>query len=455
MASKADFEKLRQIKASNVENLLKKKNVVGVGIGAKLKAGVPTGELAIRIYVKEKEDSKRLKPEDAIPRTLDGAATDVVVIGQPIAYGYTARARPAIGGDSIGHFNVTAGTLGCLVRDKTDGSTVILSNNHILANKDALAHPGGVAGDCIVQPGVLDGGTCAADRIATLKRWVKLKETGSGNNTVDAAIAQPLLAADVSNTIHEIGCVSQWRDVTDADVITSLSDPDNVQKSGRTTEYTTGKITDIDMTVTISYGSFSATHEHVIVTDNMASPGDSGSLLVDMSKKAVGLLFGGSPGVAVFYSRISNVLSELNLEFLPCGSSCLLGPSNCKIGGLVLCRVGGPNSCSPGPIACFVGGPVGCASSGPLLCVPGGPVSPLCPVGGPNLDPCKFGPGGQYCGIGPKVGCVAGPPLMDDPRKQVIDPADIEGCIAIDATKLSQADKVNVANLVNKLRGPQ
>jgi hypothetical protein len=50
---------------------------------------------------------------------------------------------------------------------------------------------------------------------------------------------------------------------------------------------------------------------------------------------------------------------------------------------------------------------------------------------------------------------VAGPPLMDDPRKQVIDPADIEGCIAIDATKLSQADKVNVANLVNKLRGPQ
>jgi hypothetical protein len=119
------------------------------------------------------------------------------------------------------------------------------------------------------------------------------------------------------NTIHEIGCVSSWRTVSEADVAADMSDPDNVQKSGRTTGYTTGRITDVDATVVIPYASGSAIQDDCIVTTSMAAPGDSGSLLVDMNGKAVGLLFGGSPGVSVFYNKIGNVLNSLNLEFMP------------------------------------------------------------------------------------------------------------------------------------------
>lgn len=434
MVSKADFEKFRKIKAANLATLMAKKNVVGVGIGAKLKAGGPADKLAIRIYVVKKEDLNELKTEDVVPETLEGVLTDVVEIGEPVAYSYTARERPAIGGDSIGHFKVTAGTLGCLMRDKTDGSTVILSNNHVLANKDGVHHPRAAAGDCIVQPGPIDGGVCASDQIATLKRWVKLAEVGSGTNLVDAAIAQPIAAGDVKNTIHEIGCVSQWREVTHSDVVLNLADPDNVQKSGRTTEYTTGKITDVDATVTINYsGVFSATHEDVIVTDDMATNGDSGSLLVDMNKKALGLLFGGSPGTVVFYSKISHVLNELNLEFLPCISSCLIGPLHCKIGG-------------PHRPECIIGGPHRpCKQTGPFQCVIGGPNNPV--------PPCLLsGPISQQCPRGPLVGCLAGPGFMDDPTVITIDPVDITGQIAIDADKLTKEQKANVAKLINKLR---
>ncbi|NIU63493.1 MAG: hypothetical protein GWN66_23410, partial [Pseudomonas stutzeri] len=65
---------------------------------------------------------------------------------------HTAKWRPAPGGVSIGHVDITAGTLGCLV---VRGDHIyILSNNHVLANSNE-AEPG----DAILQPGPHDGGT--------------------------------------------------------------------------------------------------------------------------------------------------------------------------------------------------------------------------------------------------------------------------------------------------------
>jgi hypothetical protein len=281
------FNRAREVKAKQLEKLLVMKNVVGVGIGAKLRKGRPTGDFAIRLYVSQKLPRDEVGKDNLLPTVLDNIITDVVEIGVPIPF-FTTRSRPAIGGDSIGHFLVTAGTLGCLMRDRTDGQRVILSNNHVLANADSTTTNRAAAGDCIVQPGTFDGGTCAMDQIATLKRWVELIPQGSGTNTVDCAIATPLVAGDVQNTIHEIGCVSSWRQVTEADVVEDPADPDNVQKSGRTTDYTTGKITDIDGTFSIPYASGNAVQTDCIVTDNMASPGDSGSLLVDMNRRAAG-----------------------------------------------------------------------------------------------------------------------------------------------------------------------
>ncbi len=66
----------------------------------------------------------------------------------------TDKWRPAPGGVSIGHFQITAGTLGCSVLKA--GQKYILSNNHVLANCNNAALQ-----DPIYQPGPHDGGQAA------------------------------------------------------------------------------------------------------------------------------------------------------------------------------------------------------------------------------------------------------------------------------------------------------
>ena len=94
--------------------------------------------------------STQLSRRDMVPQALDGIPTDVIQTG-PIRtlQGHTGRIRPAPGGVSIGHRDITAGTLGCLVAK--NGQTFILSNNHVLANSNE-ADPG----DPILQPGPYD-----------------------------------------------------------------------------------------------------------------------------------------------------------------------------------------------------------------------------------------------------------------------------------------------------------
>ena len=66
---------------------------------------------------------------------------------------YQKMTRPLRIGASIGHFKITAGTLGAFVRSRDDGSVLILSNNHVLANENKAKK-----GDHILQPGDFDGG---------------------------------------------------------------------------------------------------------------------------------------------------------------------------------------------------------------------------------------------------------------------------------------------------------
>ncbi len=95
------------------------------------------------------------------------------------------KLRPPLQGcsvsDATGPIDDT-GTLGCLVRDSTDGTICILGTNSVLAQSGMAA-----LGEHVVQPGGFDGGT-SSDKIAILKRYVSF--TTSGQNFVDAAIAQ-------------------------------------------------------------------------------------------------------------------------------------------------------------------------------------------------------------------------------------------------------------------------
>ncbi len=214
----------------------------------------------------------------------------------------TKKFRPAPGGVSVGHFNITAGTLGMYVKDKVDGSTSILSNNHVLANIDA-----GSPGDDILQPGRADGGVRVGDTIADLTRFIRLR--GSGTKTVDAAIAKMKNESDVLLRSLSVGYVNG---------ITPSYIDQKIWKYGRTSRLTRGTVVAVDATVQVGYGgSLTITLTDCIVSTIASQPGDSGSALVDFgSNEITGLLFAGN-GTYTIGCKATNVFSLLNIEPIP------------------------------------------------------------------------------------------------------------------------------------------
>ena len=295
---KTALQLVSQTLKKNENELLAKANVVGVGIGEKIKGGLSTGRLCLKVYVEKKIPKKELSKEDLIPQKLSPIETDVEEVGKLIAFSNTGRYRPALGGVSIGHYKITAGTLGCLVKERKTGKILILSNNHVLANSNHAKK-----GDAILQPGPYDGGKSSADILAALDRWIEIK-FGKQGNLVDAALARPKRIKQVKPEIILIG-------IPQGTVKAKLGM--FIQKSGRTTGYTTGKIKDIRATVKINYDQKMALFRNQILTTNISQGGDSVSLVLDMKKRAVGLLFAGSEAVTVL-NPISEVLKLLDVQ---------------------------------------------------------------------------------------------------------------------------------------------
>ncbi len=125
---------------------------------------------------------------------------------------------------------------------------------------------------------------------------------------MDAAIAEGQFH-DLDREIYWIGYVRAWRRKANVTVGTI------VQKAGRTTNYTTGRITAINATVDVGYsGGKVARFIDQIVTTNISAGGDSGSLVTTLDNVAVGLLFAGS-SIATIVNQIENVRSLLRVEW--------------------------------------------------------------------------------------------------------------------------------------------
>lgn len=303
----AELARVQEVKEANQEALLDRANVLGVGIGHKEAKGKekPDEGLCVQVYVREKVAKTALAADDFVPATVGEVVTDVREVGDVVAQPYTGKIRPARPGYSVGHFRITAGTFGCLVRDVCAPCRVhILSNNHVLADSNAAS-----IGDPILQPGRHDGGVIPADVIARLSRFVPMHFNSPDRfNLVDAALAVP---EDLRNVIASIVALGIPKGVTEATL--GLE----VVKSGRTTQTTGGKVTGIDATIAVGYGGGRVGYfRDQILTTNMSAGGDSGSLLLSRAdRKATGLLFAGSEKVTV-HNNITNVLSALGVELI-------------------------------------------------------------------------------------------------------------------------------------------
>jgi hypothetical protein len=297
----AEITEITEVIEAHEREIFNYENVMGVGAGFKTVKGKPTRDLGLVVFVekKVKEEAGVLSKSGAVPPDIEGKKTDVVEVGRIEALPFKGRYRPAFPGCSIGHYRITAGTFGCMVQDKRTHAFKILSNNHVLANVNAAS-----IGDPILQPGRYDGGVYPRDMIARLEKFVPLV---SSWNLVDAAVAKPINLRYVIASIARLGIptgVAQARLGW------------TVYKAGRTTQLTSGRVTATNASVKVGYGSgITLLFKNQIFTTAMSAGGDSGSLLVDPYRRAVGLLFAGSSKITV-HNHITNVLMGLGVEMV-------------------------------------------------------------------------------------------------------------------------------------------
>jgi hypothetical protein len=251
-----------------------------------------------------------------------GVAASTATAAATAAPWYRTRVRPLQPGLSVGHFDVTAGTLGAFAKKKNDKAVYVLSNNHVLANEDE-----GTAADAVVQAGRLDGGKVSQDKIGGLTAgWVRLKKKSP--NRVDCALCE--LDAGIeydAAVLRDVGGSPSTR-------LVGMSPPEvldegiAVHKVGRTTGATAGRVTAFELDhVVVQYTAGNMRFDGQIEIEGagdapFSDGGDSGSLIVDLQFRALGLLFaggetGGSNGLGLTYANpIEAVLTALKAELL-------------------------------------------------------------------------------------------------------------------------------------------
>lgn len=299
-------------------------NIVGVGLTSidadDLVAGgsgLP-GQPSLAVFTVERVEQSQFMAEIAGvagTRALSEMSITQVPVGIVDAQPHRFRIRPAPGGVSVGHFNITAGTLGCLstgTRAPRNQRLMVLSNNHVLANSNAAR-----LGDCISQPGPADGGRCPADQIAILERFVPIR-FGSGFNYVDCATGWAWPDRVRRELIYLSAGRRRFFRVGSNPIAPSVGML--VGKSGRTTQLRQGRVTAINVTVNVNYGSAGVAQfrDQIAIrglSGDFSAGGDSGSLIWQWTTgvRPVGLLFAGGGGTT-FGNRITRVLSALDIR---------------------------------------------------------------------------------------------------------------------------------------------
>src|SRR5262245_42843786 len=220
------------------------------------------------------------------------------------------------------------GTLGALVEDGAHRQYV-LSNNHVLAKENEnLAYGDAVENATVIQPGLLDEGTCSTSlgdpthAVADLSTYVPIlfaKGKTRPSNSVDVAIAEARAGqVDTTGAILGIGVLGG------APANATIGLP--VQKTGRTTGHTFGTVRAVGVTLDVSYDSGTARFANQIRIRKpcddagFSDAGDSGSLIVTApapgsEPAAVGLLFAGG-GSDTFANPIGAVLAATGTQLV-------------------------------------------------------------------------------------------------------------------------------------------
>lgn len=313
-----------EVKRDVEADLLQLPGVTGVGVGYKYVDGRRTDEVAVQVFVAEKGP---VPPDEEIPREINGVKTDVIerrFVLHPLAVPLedvqlmadTGTYDPLKGGISIGPCRaiggfVYSGTLGAVVTDNATGKKMLLSNFHVMCVNSAWS-----VGDTMAQPSRGDTGSCPGSVVGKLQR-------ASLGGQVDCAVAS-----------HEArGAVCEIVDIGKVAGTGTAALGMKVRKRGRTTGLTYGIVDTVALTIAVDYGftigSVTLTNQIGIKPDTAKNPqfgnhGDSGSVVVDDSRKVVGLYFAGSGDGYGVANPIQAVLTALNVKICVAPSKSLV-----------------------------------------------------------------------------------------------------------------------------------
>ncbi len=298
-------------------------NITGVGVGRRCRGGKMTDEPVVTVMVRKKRRPALVSRRRMIPAAIsvDGAlcSTDVIQAQAVLMNANGERGdlperyRPLLFGCGVSNHadeRPDAGTLGAFVRDNTDGTTGILSANHVIADNNRAPRE-----DPIYQPGKLDWrreDEAGTTTIGRLKRWVRI--TG-GATAVDAAIAQVestvriqrayrgveleppsetrpavgmIVAGDgfgnvwlttMSTTLRELNVSLLPAEArVEASAPTSMS---KLEKVGRSTAYTAARVLATGQSIRVEVPGVGAVeYTNLILSQWLGWNGDSGSMVI-------------------------------------------------------------------------------------------------------------------------------------------------------------------------------
>jgi hypothetical protein len=311
-----DFE----LSDETYDRLMSYPGVHTICLGRKEVGGRRTEVDSIQLLVSRKIARDELDPSQIIPAEIQGVPTDVVEqqdfhisAAKCPRVDDTEKVRPLTGGVQISALHCVSpdgsGTLGGIARTRDTNQKVLLSNAHVIGEKDSYV------GDKVGQPAMCSVcSACCSDPVATVLRS---KLTAH----VDGAVAVLNAGIDGVPQIKEIGAVAGVRHLTRVEAQSAVQ----VQKRGAASGLTFGLVVGWIPKKEIQNhnGSINRIGEDFLRIVPRApsvcwvQDGDSGSLVLDSNRNVVGLLFGGTDdGQAGFACPIQFVEDELNIDIL-------------------------------------------------------------------------------------------------------------------------------------------
>jgi len=309
MATLTDDE-YKAIARRAYDAFLRYPNVFGVGVGGRERAGRPTGEIVLKVFVSAKKDRTNLAAADLVPAEFEGVPTDIVEASEPrheqlaLVPGFrfndtfdldTERYRPLKGGCQVeASFRLGVGTLGFLATVSGSTNVMAVTNYHVLYDYPNATPSTSVT---VGNPDPDESCTkCCVNRFGTYS-------LGYFDSVLDLALIQLDPGMQWVAEIQGIGVVRGRHDATVAEAATLAY---NVRKYGSTTRLTGGILQSVGTTVLSGgtvLGSRTCTNGLAVKPNprsdgsrvRFSAGGDSGSAYINDANEVIGVHFSGEP----------------------------------------------------------------------------------------------------------------------------------------------------------------